>query len=255
VTPTVVAHRGFAGTAPENTVGAVRAAADRADRVEIDVVACADGTPVVFHDPRLDDGPESRGVTDGEGAVRDLSPATVTAAEVLDSGERVPSLDRLIAETDAPLVVELKRPREATGPRGTLPSADRETARERWQPFVDRVVATLDGRRVRVSSFYEGALAAVRERAPAVPVAPLCRDLGAGRGLAARYDADAIHPSLSALRAADPDAVAAVHDAGRAVVAWTVRTWVAARAATRVGADAIIADHPGLERWLAGSSG
>ncbi|MFC7172752.1 glycerophosphodiester phosphodiesterase [Haloplanus litoreus] len=56
--PSVIAHRGFAGINPENTVAAVRMAADRADSVEVDVVACADGTPVVFHDARLDEAEE-----------------------------------------------------------------------------------------------------------------------------------------------------------------------------------------------------
>jgi glycerophosphoryl diester phosphodiesterase len=255
VTPTVVAHRGFAGVNPENTVGAVRAAADRAALVEVDVVACADGTPVVFHDDRLDDGDGSRGITDGAGAVRNLHPSTVTAAGVLASGETVPSLDRLLAETDAPLNVELKRPRAATVRRGALPFAKRAAARERWQPFVDRVLSALDDRHVLLSSFSEGALAAVRERTADVELAPICREFGTGRELAARHDADAIHPSLAALRAADPDAVAATRDAGRTINAWTVRTWVEARDAVRAGADGLVADYPGLERWLEESSG
>jgi len=235
--PTVVAHRGFAGSNPENTVGAVRAAAPHADRVEIDVVACADRTPVVFHDTRLDSAGRSRGITDGAGAVADLPPDTVTAAEVLESGERVPTLARLVDETDAPLDVELKRPGTTTVRRGALSPADRDAARDRWQPFVDRVRETLGTRDVRFSSFCEGALAAVRARDSSVPLAPLCRDLDVGRELAGRYDADAIHPSLSAIRGAATDRPANV---------WTIRTRAEARAAVDAGADGLIADYPGL---------
>ncbi|WP_251341706.1 glycerophosphodiester phosphodiesterase [Haloplanus halophilus] len=253
--PTVFAHRGFAGVNPENTVGAVRAAAHRADAVEVDVVACADGTPVVFHDARLDAAAGSRGVTDAAGAVRDLSPETVTAAEVLDSGETVPTLARLVDGTDAPLNVELKRHGAATVRRGALPPADREASRERWQPLVDRVLDALDGREIRYSSFREGALAALRARDPDASLAPLCRDLATGRELAARYDANAVHPSLAAIRDADAGTVAAVHDAGRAVNVWTIRTWGEARAAVRAGADGLIADYPELTRWLGGVSG
>jgi glycerophosphoryl diester phosphodiesterase len=248
--PSVIAHRGFAGINPENTVAAVRAAADRADSVEVDIVACADGTPVVFHDTRLDETEGSRGVTDGAGAVGDLSPQTVTAAEVLDSGETVPTLERLVDATAVPLDVELKRPAADHVWRGSLSPGDREAARERWQRFVDRVLDELDDREVRLSSFSAGALAAIRKRDPPHSRAVLCRDLSTGRTLADRYDAGAVHPSLAAMRDADPGTVAAVHDAGLRVNVWTVRTWVEARAATRAGADGLIADYPGLEQWL-----
>jgi glycerophosphoryl diester phosphodiesterase len=246
---TIIAHRGFAGVNPENTVGAVRAAVDRADRVEVDVVACADGAPVVFHDARLDAEGDSRGITDATGAVADLPVGEATAAEVLRSGQRVPTLDRLLAETDAPLNVELKHPGAGTGPRGSLPPADRAAARERWQPFADRVLDRLDDRDVLLSSFYEGALAAVRERNASAALAPLCTDLGAGRELAVRYDTDAIHPSLSALRAADSVPT------DRRLNVWTVRTWVEARAAVEAGADGLIADYPGVTRWLGEGTG
>jgi len=241
--PVVIAHRGFAGVNPENTVGAVRAAAPHADRIEIDAVACADGTPVVFHDAHLDATGESRGLTDESGAVADCPPETVTAATVLESGERVPTLARLVAETDAPLNVELKRPAVAPGRRGPLPPEDRAAARGRWQPFVDRVRETLGDRDVLFSSFYEGALAALRSRDAAAPLAPICLDVDDGRELAERYDADAIHPSLGAVRDADVDT-------DRTYNVWTIRTWHEARDAVVAGADGLIADYPGLTRWL-----
>ncbi len=47
----VIAHRGAAGTHPENTMAAIHAAVEAgADWVEIDVQETADGTVVVFHD-------------------------------------------------------------------------------------------------------------------------------------------------------------------------------------------------------------
>jgi glycerophosphoryl diester phosphodiesterase len=255
VTPAIVAHRGFAGVNPENTVAAVRAAAADADSVEVDVVACADGTPVVFHDPRLDGAEGSRGITDGAGAVGDLSPERVTAAAVLESGETVPTLARLVDATSVPLDVELKRPAAAHVWRGSLPPADRAAARKRWQPFVDRVLAALDDREVRLSSFSAGALAAVRRRESGHSLAVLCRDLSTGRTLADRYDADAVHPSLAAIEDAPPETIDAVQEAGRRINVWTVRTWREARAAATAGADGLIADYPGLDRWLGTKSG
>jgi len=241
---TVVAHRGFAGVNPENTVAAVRAAAAHADRVEVDVVACADGTPVVFHDARLDDRGESRGVTEGTGAVRNLPPETVTAATVGASEERVPTLAALCGATAAPLDVELKCPGAPTAGEGSLPPTERDAARERWVPFVDRVRGALGDRDVRFSSFYEGALAAVRSGDPDARLAALCRDLRTGRTLADRYDADAIHASLSAVRDGDAEGV------DRTVNVWTVRTWQEAVGAVAAGADGLIADYPGLASWV-----
>jgi glycerophosphoryl diester phosphodiesterase len=247
----LVAHRGFAGVAPENTVAAVRAAADRADSVEVDVTACADGTPVVFHDARLDDRGESRGITDATGAVSDLPPESVTAATVGPSDETVPTLATLRRATTAPLDVELKRPGPGPIRRGTLPPDERAAARRRWAPFVDRVREALGGpsRDVRFSSFCEGALAAVRERDSDARLAALCRDLQTGRALADRYDAEAIHPSLSAVRDGD------LTEVDRTVNVWTVRTWREAVDAAAAGADGLIADYPGVTRWLEERSG
>ncbi|MBN2056420.1 glycerophosphodiester phosphodiesterase [bacterium] len=50
----VIAHRGAPAAAMENTMAAVRAAADEgADMVEVDVRLTADGVPVLAHDPDL----------------------------------------------------------------------------------------------------------------------------------------------------------------------------------------------------------
>jgi len=52
--PLVIAHRGASAAALENTVEAfARARADGADGVELDVLACASGQIVVFHDDDL----------------------------------------------------------------------------------------------------------------------------------------------------------------------------------------------------------
>lgn len=51
----VVAHRGFAGVFPENTLTAVRGAYDRgADAVEVDVMMPKDRVPIIMHDDRVD---------------------------------------------------------------------------------------------------------------------------------------------------------------------------------------------------------
>ena len=52
--PLVLGHRGASARAPENSVEAFeRARADGADGVELDVLQCATGEVVVFHDDDL----------------------------------------------------------------------------------------------------------------------------------------------------------------------------------------------------------
>ena len=49
--PTIIGHRGAAGSAPENTLASIRKAAELgAQWVELDVATTADGIPVIFHD-------------------------------------------------------------------------------------------------------------------------------------------------------------------------------------------------------------
>lgn len=52
--PALIAHRGYSARAPENTLAAIRAAAEAGIRwVELDVQCLADGTPVIWHDAHM----------------------------------------------------------------------------------------------------------------------------------------------------------------------------------------------------------
>lgn len=265
--PLLFAHRGFAGENPENTVAAVESAAavEATDWIEIDVVPTADGDPVVFHDAALSGrgGPpgaaDDRGLTDTTGIVWETDTATVTAAEVLDSGETVPLLGAVL-DAVSPRVgvnVELKnpgRPRSALRPGEALSPdalADRKAV---WRPFVERVLEIVEGREndLLVSSFHEPALAATRELS-GCPVAPLFSEsVEDALEIARRYDAVAVHPPIDAIqgtpffdvpRFGDADVVAAAHDARRAVNAWTVETWYQTHRLAAAGVDGVIADY------------
>ena len=79
--PLLIAHRGGAGLAPENTLAAFEPAARlwAADMMELDVRVSADGHCVVIHDPVVDR------TTDGAGDVASLS---LAALRELDAGHR-----------------------------------------------------------------------------------------------------------------------------------------------------------------------
>lgn len=285
--PAIIAHRGFAGVAPENTLAAFRAVADGrhpASMVELDVVPCADGTPVVFHDSRLDDGGQSRGLTDGEGRIWDTACETVLDARVLGTAETIPTLDEALSVLlpDVGVNVELKNPgTEDLQPETTLEPPDLEARRETWEPFVERVGAVLDGHdgEFLLSSFYEPAIAAASDLLPEYPLAPLF-GTGTVDGLviAERYDCEAIHPSLelipgssyyagdlgstvtedrrpdsagqeSAVReilAEGGDLFDAAAALGAEINVWTVESWHQAAQLSAAGVDGVIADYPGL---------
>jgi glycerophosphoryl diester phosphodiesterase len=94
----VVAHRGYAHRAPENTLSAFRAAIEvGADFAELDVQETSDGVVVVFHD---------RDLMRMAGDRRRISDITFAEARTLDlgrnagpefAGERIPSLAEAIA--------------------------------------------------------------------------------------------------------------------------------------------------------------
>lgn len=259
----VIAHRGFAGAYPENTVGAARAAARDADAIEIDVVPTADGDVVAFHDHRLGerDGRE-HGVTDADGVVWETDTETVTSARVLGTDETVPLLADVLdaIPSDVGVTIELKNP----GSFGlafakALPEDELARQVEVWRPFVEGMLAVLEDfdNDVRLTSFYEAALASATERSE-YPVAPLVWDsLDDGLEIVRRYDAAAIHVPYRSIRgtpfyepgdsdADEIDVLDVAHAAGCDVTVYTVMTWYQAAQLADAGVDGLIADYPGL---------
>jgi glycerophosphoryl diester phosphodiesterase len=243
--------------------------------VEVDVQPAADGTPVVFHDSHLgtagDGGP---GLTDREGVVWETPLAEVTAAEVLGSGETVPTLAAVVdaCPDDVRLNVELKNPGTFDiRPGADLDGDDLAARRETWRPFVERVLDDCAGADALFSSFCEAALAVAGDLGDH-PTAALCfTNVDDAVAVARRHDCAALHPPLETLLADDPrrdpwadpdgsgdagdaagvpgtrDAVldaAAAH--GWAVNAWTVREWHEAARLAALGVDGLIADHPSV---------
>lgn len=257
--PQLVAHRGYAGVAPENTIPAVERAAadDRTAMIEIDVQPAACGTPVVVHDERLDGTRDGRPLTDAAGLVWETPLEDLRATRVLGTDATVPTLAALLAAVPetAGVNVELKNPgTDDLRPDESLPADDRDRRRAVWQPFVERVVADCEafGGELLFSSFCEGAIAALREVGDAA-AAPIFTAPEAGLEIARRYDCEAIHPSRTAIldprdatADAEVDLLERAHEAGRTVNAWTVRNWVQFDRLAAAGVDGIIADYPRL---------
>lgn len=91
--PEVIAHRGYAARAPENTLAALRMAIEaRADALEFDLHVTRDGIPVLIHDSTL------RRTTGVDGRVEERTAAEVQALDAGSwfdegfAGEPVPTL-------------------------------------------------------------------------------------------------------------------------------------------------------------------
>jgi len=276
--PSIIAHRGFAGIYPENTLEAVESATAYPETamIEIDVQPAACGTPIVFHDRRLDgrrDGrPLTLGPTDDGQLVRETSLETLSRTRVLSTDQHVPTLSSVLegVPEGVGLNVELKNPGSTAIRPGELLAEDAlEEARDRWRPFVERVLEDCHefGGDLLFSSFCEGALAALRATTDRYASAPVVgADLEAGLEIARRYECAAIHPPRNAIAGTDlatesygkfpgspdVDLLAVAHAEGRAVNVWVIETWVQAAQLARAGVDGLIVEYPGLARRFGG---
>lgn len=235
-----VGHRGDRAIAPENTMPGLERAMDELDFVETDVQLSRDGVPVLFHDTDLER------VTGDPHRVGDLDLARLRALDVgawydhAYAGERMPTLDEfltaLAARETARALVELK--------------AD-------WRvEDVRRVVDLIEvhGLRGRVvlQSFSLETLFAVQQVSPTTPRILLIRELPAEPvPLAERLGVVGFGTTAASVTAV-PGALEALHDAGFAVLCYTLNTHESWQEVSELGVDGIITDQPSaLDQWLA----
>jgi len=107
--PVVVAHRGASSLAPENTLAAIRKAAELGSAmVEFDVRQTKDGVVVLMHDANL------RRTTNGKGRVKDadrIELSGLDAGHWFDasfSGEPIPTLDEALAALGPKMVAAIE---------------------------------------------------------------------------------------------------------------------------------------------------
>ena len=242
--PLLVAHRGGAKLAPENTLAAFRQAVEEwgADMLELDVRLTADGEVVVIHDATVDR------TTDGSGAVADL---TLEELKGLDAGYRfvdpegrtsfrdrgvtVPTLDELLdACPGVWLNVEAKEARVA----GPLV----EVVRRRGETH--RVLVAAEHERNRVDARgYEGPWGASRRDCI---LFWLFHHLPRGGPYTPPVDALQIPEHWKGRRVLTPRLVREAHRRNIPVHVWTVDDPDDMRRLLAWGVDAIQSDRPDL---------
>ncbi len=234
VGPLVIGHRGASARAAENSVEAfARARADGADGVELDVLRCASGEVVVFHDDdlaRLAGRPER---------VDALSLAALRAV-ALRGGARIPTLEEAFAACGPELLVNVELKAASLGTRRIAALVD---------GVADVLARTGVAPRVLVSSFNPRAVRLWMRRLPAVPAALLferAEITPLRRAWAAAWlHPAALNPELVLCTAAR---VARWRALGYAVNTWTVDGAASVRACRDLGVDGIITNDPAATR-------
>ena len=244
--------------------GSVRA---DADAVEIDLMPCADGAPVVFHDPQLSGRP-SGGLTDAKGVVWETDCEVVDNAVVRETDQTVPTLDELmdVIPSDVGITLEFKNP----GTMDLIPNEDIDGDRldqqkDRWRPFTENVldVASEHDNDIMVAASREAALATTRETDPEIPIAFFFSDsIDVGLEVTREYDCEAVWPPINMIRRSpfwespdyyveDPDfeevdLVEVAHEEGREIYVFTLNTGYEADQMRMAGVDGILSNYPNL---------
>ena len=222
----IIAHRGYSGVAPENTLDAFAKAADiGADMIELDVQRSADGELVIFHDTEL------TRITGQEGLLSDW---TYEQLETLDAGngEHIPTLSQvleLIQHTNLGIYLELKDIGEADN----FAIAVAEMVQN--AQMQDRVV---------FASFNYQYLQQIKEADANNQI--LCNTkLGDADRLLKEYPADYYGLWMETLT---QDTIRKLKESGKKVYVWTVNTAEQMVNVVNLGADGIVTNEPGIAR-------
>ncbi len=227
----LVAHRGYSGAYPENTLSAFAGAyANGAKTVEFDVRKTKDGELVIFHDDTLEK------FTGDETTIADH---TYEELLQIDAGEwfgreyrleRIPTLDQtlsLLQSTNMRMFCELKDIGD-----------DPDFANEVYEKCAEYGV--LD--RTVFLSFNYNYLTSIKENDPDQPIMVLA-SFGKSN-LPTKYPAEYYGVNMKTLT---PKTIRAIHDAGAKVYSYTPDTKGQMLSLQRLGVDGVITDYIDLQ--------
>jgi len=229
--PYVVAHRGGAGLAPENTLAAVSEAIDRGVKsIEVDVQRTSDGVLVIVHDTTVER------TTNGKGIVGELTWEEISHLDAGShfspkfAGERIPTLDNILemtTEKSVTLFLEAKSPKNYHGIEMQIAEAIQRLEAK------DQVV---------VISFDHEWLKRFEETAPDMRLGWLSLWMGKTPQSLKCTIADVCWISIII----DPTLVTRLHDKDYEVVVWTVNAPWLMKVMLWLGVDGITTDRPDL---------
>jgi len=230
----VIAHRGFSGQAPENTLASFKKARELgSDMIELDVRFSKDGHMVVMHDDTLDR------TTNGRGKVADY---TLKELKQLDAGswfapqfsdERIPNLNEVLELAKGKILVNIEIKDESPSEYKITDLADRALQEVKKADMAGRVI---------FSSFYPSSLERIKERDRRIWVALLyhrdwnsLREITGGRAFSVL---NLRHLFLTR------EKIGRIHREGMKVNTYTVNSEEEMEQFIRWGVDGIITNHP-----------
>ena len=226
----VIAHRGAAGKAPENTLASIHQAMnDGADWIEIDVQETMDGEVVVIHDSDFMklSGKDLKVWNSTLEELREIDVGSWFGPEF--SAERVPTLAQVLEETrgQSSVLIELK-----------YYGHDQELE-QRVVDIVEKAGRVND---VAVMSLKPGGIKKFHALRPDWVVG-LLSSKAIGNLLDLDMDFLAVNMGM-----ATPGFIRSAHSAGKQVFVWTVNDQVSMSRMMSLGVDGIITDEPELAR-------
>lgn len=244
----VVAHRGAAGAAPENTMAAYRLAVESgADAIELDVHLTADGQLAVMHDETLDR------TTDRVGRIASMTMEHIRGA---DAGYRFAAGDGTFPFRDKGLQVPT-----LSEVLDWLPDGIGLVVEVKARPATDLTVEALRASRVRaaqavsVISFDEQAIDRARELDPGLPTGYLLvpsQSIDSALTYAVEHGHAAIHPWDGDM-GLDPEPILSLARAyGRLVGCYVVNDPIRMQQLAALGLWGFVTDEPAVARQALG---
>ncbi|CAB1255215.1 glycerophosphodiester phosphodiesterase [Clostridium sp. MT-14] len=227
-----IAHRGFSGMYPENTMQAFRKAVETgADGIETDLHITKDGAIVLCHDETIDR------TTDGTGFIKDY-----TCRELMKfnagHGERIPSLDELLdymKDKNLLLNLELKN--------------DIVHYKDLEKYTIDKIHQYGLEKNVIISSFNHYSMQKVKEYDSSIKTGLLYGlPIHKPGEYARRIGADALHPLFSLIM--DKDIIGDIKENGILINTYTVNKESDMKKLIHLGVDGIITNYPNVLKKL-----
>ncbi len=233
-----IAHRGFSGEYPENTMLAFHRAVEAGcDGIELDVHLTKDGEIVIIHDEAVDR------TTDGRGAVKDF---TLQELRALDASGKytgrfgiqpIPTLREYFSYVkELPIFTNIELKNSEYYYEGL---EEKTISLVREFHLEDRII---------FSSFNNASILLCQKLAPEIPGGFLCVDPVENCGAyALSCGVSYIHPEYSRISEAEIDAC---HNKGIGINAWTVNEPNHMRWLIQKGIHGIITNFPNVCRNL-----
>ncbi|MBQ6874565.1 MAG: glycerophosphodiester phosphodiesterase [Clostridia bacterium] len=229
----IIAHRGFSGKYPENTMLAFSKAVEiGADGIELDVHFTKDGEIVIIHDETIDR------TTDGTGFVRDYTYEELSRFNAYGRFEgqfefqRIPTLREYFE-----LVKDVE---------GFITNIELKTGIFEYEGIEKAVIDLvkefgLEDRTI-LSSFNHFTVMRCKEYEPSIKTGFLVESWIIGMGEYTKsHGIDCVHPIFVNLK---PELYAEMKNAGREVNTWTVNEYDDIRRLADMGVDALIGNYP-----------